>query len=97
MLVCLVTLHRGIKNDVSGTVAISAIAIGASYTGLLALDGMVANGVMNPAIALALALEGELFPAYPSAAFTANTVGLNLIKVLSPLAGGVLAGVMFIF
>ncbi len=73
------------------------MAISASYAGLLALDGMVSNGVMNPAVALALGVEGQIFPAYPSANFAPNLTNLNLIKVLTPFAGGVLAGIMFIF
>lgn len=59
VLVTLVTLRIEMRKEFSGNIAISAIAIGASYSGLLALDGMVANGVMNPAIAWALAVEGQ--------------------------------------
>ena len=59
VLVTLVTLRSDMRKEFSGSIAISAIAIGASYSGLLALDGMVANGVMNPAIAWALAVEGQ--------------------------------------
>jgi hypothetical protein len=39
--------------------AVSGIAIAASYTGMLALDGVMANGVLNPAIAFAMGVYGH--------------------------------------
>lgn len=40
--------------------AVSGLAIAGSYVGLVALDGTVSTGLLNPAIALALVLYQEI-------------------------------------
>jgi len=97
VLVFLITTHKNLKKtqNQSRDLAISGITIAASYVGMLYLDGFVSNGVLNPAVALALGIEGNWQPAYENG-FSSNTNNLTLLKSLSPLLGGVLAGLMFI-
>lgn len=96
VLVVLMTLHQNLKNNRSQ--AISSIAIGASYSGMLALSGFNANGVLNPALAFAMGVCSNWWPNFSPANsyLTANTTVLTMVKSVSPLLGGVLAGLLFI-
>ena len=96
VLVVLMTLHQNLRNNRSQ--AISSIAIGASYSGMLALSGFNANGVLNPALAFAMGVCSNWWPNFfPANSYlTANTTVLTMVKSVSPLLGGVLAGLLFI-
>ncbi len=63
VLVVLMTLYMNLKSN--RHTAITSVAIGASYSGMLALSGFNANGVLNPALAFAMGVCSNWFPDYP--------------------------------
>ena len=71
----------------------------ASYVGLIALDGTVSTGLLNPAIAAALILYQQFgnWQTQPLVSILENPVQLNVNKILSPFAGGVLAALLFLW
>jgi glycerol uptake facilitator-like aquaporin len=70
---------------------------------LIALDGTVSTGVLNPAIAFSLVLYQKIgnWQSQPRLAAPAtlsdNSTNLNLNKILSPFLGACLAAALFLW
>jgi len=63
VLVFLVITHQTLRQESlksTRDAAISGLGVAASYVGLIALDGTVSTGLLNPAIAAALILYQQI-------------------------------------
>ena len=102
VLVFLVISHQNITQEAQKKTrdpAVSGIAISATYVGLLAFDGTVSTGVLNPAIAFALVLYQKIgnWQSQPNATILTDETRLNLNKCITPFLGGILAAILFLW
>lgn len=65
---------------------------------MLYLSAFGANGVLNPAVAFSMGVSSTIWPDYTpnQPYYLPNSPKLTMVKTLSPLFGGLLAGLFFI-